>query len=325
MPIDFWKEFERLRQTQPRLALSIVQCENSDFTNYSLQNKNCYLVTGAAKNLDCYYARTMVNCRDCIDCGDIFDSELCYDCIDCENCYNGNFLQNCKSCRDSEFLYDCIGCANCFACVSLRNQEFHIFNEPVSKEEYEERLQYFRTPEGMKEAQKKFEELKVKTPRAFARIINSENVVGDYIVNSKNCFHCFEATDTQDGIYLDRPIGTKDSVDCSNLYKNCELNYMVMSGATVQNCNYSFRLDFCHDCEYCLYCFNSSYLFGCVARNHAQYEILNKKYSKDDWHKQVAEIKDQMRREGSYGRMIESDYPPQDTLLADYYPDARAQ
>lgn len=316
--MDFFKEFQKLRDKAPRLALRVTHCENAEFTNYSHENRNCYLIFGAAKCEDCYYGVTVIDCRDCVDVHTVHGCELCYECVDCEYCYNSNFLQDCKNVRDSWLCFDCIGCKNCFGCVSQRNKKYMIFNQQLSKEEYGKKLKTHLTLDGLKKAKELFEDLSRRMPRVFSRQINCENVTGDYLVNAKNCIACYDAKEVEDGMYLDRPIIAKDCVDCSNLYDHCELDYMVMSAIRSVNCNFCFLIDFCHDCEYCINCFNSHHLFGCVSRNHAEYEILNEKYSPDAWFKKMREIKEQMKKDGAYGKMFDSDFPYEDSIVTEY-------
>lgn len=316
--MDFLKEFEQLRLTSPHPHLRVTNSENCEFNNYCDFSRNCYMTFGAARNEDCYYGITVINCRDCIDVHTVRDCELCYECMDCENCYSSEWLQDCKQVRDSTLCFDCVGCEDCFGCVSQRNKKYMMFNETLSKEEYEKRLKFCKTPEGLREGKKRFEDLLLRTPRVYSRQTNCEDVTGDYLVNSQRSVACYDAKEAQDCLYCDRPIITKDNVDCSNLFQNCELDYMVMSSIQSTNCNYCFQIDFSHDCEYCMFVYNSHHMFGCVARNHGEYEILNQKYEPDEWFKRVAEIKDQMRREGTYEKMFESDFPLEDTIVKDY-------
>lgn len=315
--IDFWREFEKLRAKAPRLALSTVNNTNSPYTNFCTNSKNCHLIFGADSCEDCYYGVTVLKCTDCIDSQTLYSSTLCYECVDSEQCYNCNYLQDCRECTDSSYLFDCIGCESCFGCAGLRHKKFYIFNEPYSKEDYEKKMEEIASwPRG--EAEKKFEEVKMRTPRVFARMANTENSYGDFLVNTKNCFYCFDAKEAEDSMYCDRPIGVKDSVDTANMFKNCEMCYQVMSGIDLNNVNFSFLCWYCHDVEYSMYCFNSNHLFGCISLNHKEYIILNKQYEKETWFKTVAEIKDQMRREGTYGKMFESDFPYEDSIARDY-------
>lgn len=53
---------------------------------------------------------------------------------------------------------------------------------------------------------------------------------------------------------------------------------------------------------------------------HAEYEILNKKYSKEDYFKRLDEIKKELLSQNQWGQMwIPSTYPHEDTLAATYY------
>jgi hypothetical protein len=71
---------------------------------------------------------------------------------------------------------------------------------------------------------------------------------------------------------------------------------------------------FSSDLEYCELIANSKNCFGCVGLNHKEFYILNQPYSREDYFKRVAEIKDQLKREGSYGRWFPSTYPIEDTV-----------
>lgn len=85
------------RLEQPRLSLLQVNCENSDFVNYSGNCKNSYLLIGSEYDQDCYYGYFLYNSSDSMDCDYCFYCELCYDCVDCHECYNCIGCQDCKS------------------------------------------------------------------------------------------------------------------------------------------------------------------------------------------------------------------------------------
>lgn len=107
--------------------------------------------------------------------------------------------------------------------------------------------------------------------------------------------------------------------------KNCYLvfgshyNECIGNSGNV-NCNFCYACWHNHDLEYCELVFNSNHCFGCVSRSHAEYEILNKKYSKDEYFKKIAGIKDELRREELYGKwLLPSTYPYEDTLAPLYF------
>src|SRR3989344_5959985 len=78
--------------------------------------------------------------KDSSDLYLVHRSELCYEDVVCSDSYHLLYSLNCKSCVDSYFLYDCIGCTDCFGCSNLRNQSHCMWNEQLSKEEYNKRL-----------------------------------------------------------------------------------------------------------------------------------------------------------------------------------------
>jgi len=143
MEVDFSKPiFEQIRKLTetvpyPDLHRNYLFDENSDYTNYSGSNKNCYLIAHADENRDCYYSYGIKQSVNCVDCYNVFTCELCYGCVDCQKCYNVKFSQNCVSCSDSAFLKDCIGCASCFGCKGLVRKQYCVLNEQKTKEEYE--------------------------------------------------------------------------------------------------------------------------------------------------------------------------------------------
>lgn len=73
--------------------------------------------------------------------------------------------------------------------------------------------------------------------------------------------------------------------------------------------------------HYCELVFNSHDCLGCIARNHAEYEILNKKYPKEEYFKRFEEIKKELQNQNMWGKMwIPTTYPYEDTSAALYYP-----
>ncbi|MBT3865089.1 hypothetical protein HOF67_03605, partial [Candidatus Peregrinibacteria bacterium] len=59
---------------------------------------------------------------------------------------------------------------------------------------------------------------------------------------------------------------------------------------------------------YCDSVFNSHDCFGCVGLSHGEYQILNKKYEKEEYFKKVEEIKAQMQQDNEWGQWYDSTY-----------------
>lgn len=313
--MSFLEKLEQLRLKTPRLYNINIGSENSDYCTHSDKNKNCYLLFAANFNEDCLYGGIVLNSRDCVDCNNCEYSELCYECLDCDHCYNCRYSQDLKNCSDCFFCYDCIGCKNCFGCAGLRQKEYYFFNDPLPRGEYEKRLREFswKNREHAANAEKRLSEIKIKTPRRFAHIIQSENCVGEFIVRSKNCSVCFDAHECEDCLYLQDCWRTKDSCD-TTFSDGSELLYECFSiGLGAFNCNFCNYIRSCSDCEYCELCFNCKNCFGCVGLQSKEFYILNKPYSRDEYFKKVAEIKSHMKADGTYGKHIPTTYKLEDT------------
>src|SRR3989338_7058240 len=296
-----------LRKTQPRLSLIQVNCENSDYVNYSGNTKNSYMLIGSEYDQDCYYGYFLYDSRDCTDCDYCFNCELCYDCVDCHDCYSCMRCQDCKSSRDLSYCYDMVGCSDCFGCVGLRRKSFYIFNEPYSPEAYKKKIASLASLPSI-EIQERLEALKRRVPRLFLHGENNEHSFGDYLYQTKNSYHCFDVRKLEDCGYLNNSEEVRDSYDCSNVYYNSELNYQVMSAMNITNCQFCYGVFDSYDLEYCENVYGSHHLWGCFGLKGKSFYIFNESYSEADWHKKVTELRAQMSRENDYGKMMETTY-----------------
>jgi len=201
-----------------------------------------------------------------------------------------------------------LGCNNCYGCTGLRNKEFHIFNQKYSKDDFRQELKKILSQENVLEI---FEEIKQKTPRLGERMWKTENSTGDFLYNCQNCIKCYNCTECQDCGYLLHvyPAYHTRSADTYDVYHSVDLTgcYEIINVGDGYNCNFCYFCEHLKDSWYCEGCFSSHHLFGCVYRNHAEYEILNVKYSPEEWEKRVSELKEQMKADGEWGKWWEAD------------------
>ena len=116
--ISFFAQLEKLLHAVPRASIVNTNSENSMYTNYTANNKNCYLIfsNSYGHNEDCYYGTCLSKCTLCIDSINVFECQQCFDCCDCTNCYSVISSKNCLTCQNSFFLSDCESCSFCIAC-----------------------------------------------------------------------------------------------------------------------------------------------------------------------------------------------------------------
>ena len=178
----FFEQFAELQTVAPRLINANMRNENSDYANLTADLKNCYLVFAGENSEDCYYSKLCQNNRNCVDSDFIWDSELCYDCLNvtkCYHCISGIKLDNCSDCY---FSFELRGCKNCLFCHNLRGKEYHIFNEPHSKEEFEAKVNELKlgTLSGYQNTKESFGKLlREKAIHRTTNILNCEDCEGD--------------------------------------------------------------------------------------------------------------------------------------------------
>jgi hypothetical protein len=302
--MSFFEDFRRLKSQQPHLALRgfrNVGCEYNDFLYFS---KVCYMCFDADKFENCFYTVEGCNLKDCCDCSTCDRCELCYGCLDCRDCFDGTHLQDCRRTSESSFCYDCIGCNNCFGCAGLRQQKFCLFNEQLSKEEYEKGVNEWKM-KGEEAIWAKFEKLKEEIPHQHSMLYRCENSSGNQLENTQNSFECFNSSDLQDCGHLYRAytVYGEKNVDTWDVGGGVdfEMCYQMIFTGKAYNSSFCYYGEVIRDCDYCFQVFNSKNCFGCVGVNQGEYMILNKKYSEEEYFKKKAEIIEGMKESGEWG------------------------
>ncbi len=300
----FFEQYKELYDKVPRYNAFIdpLLDQNAEYTNCASESKNCYLISQAEKNEDCMYSRGINNSRDCVDCLRVDRCELCYEGTDLMGCYNTIYSTDCSDCSDCSFSTNLRGCKNCVGCHGLVQKEYYVFNKPVSKEEYE---QMKLSVEEIREKNKK---IYLETPKRYLREIQCENCLGDHIQKCKNSREVFDCRDLEDCAYCYEVLnGAKDSYDFSMFGLNCERLYeCVGCGYNVFNCLFCVHCwQNVSDLMYCQDCFPSvKNCFGCVGLKKAEYCILNKQYTKEEYFVLRDKIIEHMKKTGEWGEFF---------------------
>jgi thiol-disulfide isomerase/thioredoxin len=324
---SFFKQYRELQLKVPRLALYNLNSINSEYTNHSFNNKNCYLGTAFGNCDDCLYGHWVLGCRNCVDGLYIEDSELCYDCLYCQKCYGAFYCEYCKNAKESLLCFECENVDNCIGCVQLRHKQYYVLNKPVTAEKFQEIKRNILTdPEKMKTMQNNFSALKLKAPRRHTLQINSENCVGNDLYNCRNTYYGFNCHNCENCSYIFDIDSVKDSMDDyeHGWFKQSELIYEAHAGMA----GYNFR--FCNICAdsrnltYCDMCNqNCSDLFGCVCLKKKHFCILNKQYTEDAFNKLRIKIIEYMKRTGEWGEFFPMRLSPfayNESAAQEYFP-----
>jgi len=69
------------------------------------------------------------------------------------------------------------------------------------------------------------------------------------------------------------------------------MSYQLSNCDTCVKCNYCIDSEKCYDCNFCYNCANCNNCFMCSNLVNKQNHICNKPYSKEDYEKEVANLK----------------------------------
>ncbi len=239
-------------------------------------------------------------------------------------------------CIDSWLLYDCRNCTNCVGCVGLRNKQYCLFNEQLTKEEYAKRLAELKlgTYQGLQAARANFEELKLKVPRKFAAITKAENAIGDDISNSRNVQGFTIRLNSENVRYGYRVSESREIWDGFITWNGAEMQCETMSCQS-QRTYYSALIWGGFDIQYSYNCFDCNNVFGCIGLHNKSYCIFNKQYSKEEYEALVPKIIEQMKQlpyadkrgvQYGYGEFFPPEISPfcyNETIAQDYFPSTK--
>jgi hypothetical protein len=321
----FFEQFEELREKIPRLNTGSLNNENCEYTNFAGDCKNCYLIFAAEKSEDCYYSKLCQNNKNCVDSDYIWDSELCYECLNVNNCYSCIGSNKLTNCSDSNFCYDLRGCKNCLFSYNLRNKEYYFYNKKISKQEFEQKLKDLNLNSliGLSKSKETLKEIiKNKAIHRFAEIINCENTTGDNLKNSKIMTECFDMQNSENCAYSCEG-DAKFTYDSHNIYYSTELCNEIISALKLYNSKFSMYSHYCNDIEYCDSCYYSKNLFGCVGMTRAEYCILNKQYSSEEYKMLRSKIIENMQKTQEYGEFFPISISPfsyNETIAQEFAP-----
>jgi hypothetical protein len=306
----FFEQILELKCAVPSLALDVQgELINSDYIHYAGSCKNCYLIMHADFNEDCYYGYGFKKNRSCVDGFYNLHCELCYDCIDCHKCYGLKGCQDCINCSSSAFLRDCIGCNHCFLCVGLREKSYCFDNQQLSKEEWMRRMATVHTGSYRQYSEMKQRRRDLDLRHTFKEFQghNLENALGNYLVNCKNVYSCFDCEDVENAKYCCQLVlGAKNIYDVYQYGTNFQESLeCVISGENSYHALFCIGVNMsCSDLFYCWYMETSKNCFGCANMKGRRHCILNKQYAQEDYENLVQRIIEHMRGTGEWGEFF---------------------
>lgn len=291
----FFTQFSELYDRVPKLSLLNINCENSEYTNFTHTTKNCYLCVGTTQSEDTLYSNFVRDVRNVVDSTFTFDSELIYYGIDIIRCYNCFFIKNSIQCRDCFWVEECENCNNCIGCYWLRNKEYHIFNNPVSKEQFELTWKKALSSNWSLRILSDLAKLRSSQIIKNTHLINCENCYGDNLENGKNGYMCFDSKNIENARYIYFSPKNINVIDCAYTAP-LGIEFCGECNSTVGAYHSFWNYHFWHGSRafYSISCQACDDIFWCVSVRKAKNSILNKVYSQHEYESLCSKIVEHM-------------------------------
>lgn len=311
---SFFEQWWELKQVVPMPGKAISQhMENSDYSDNCSWLKNCYLCFNAWYSEDCTYSVDIWNSKNCIDCLSILNCENCYELIDSKKCYNVAYSYDLSDCRDSWFLYWSDGCSECFGCFGLKNKKYYIFNIEYSENDFRKKLDELLSLSVEQQRKITYNFFEQHGYSMIPRDnVNTESVFNSTrVYNSKNIYSSFAIRDSEDIRYASNLLDARLVLDgeqwgdrLDRVYEwhqigeaSSDIYFTVCSWANISKVFYSaYLVGNIHNC------------FGCIGLRNAEYCILNKQYTKEEYEELVPKIIEKMQKTGEWGEFFPAKY-----------------
>lgn len=322
----FFVQFQELMNCVPQIAImndNGVQSDNCAYCQDFAYGKNCYLVTGTWQSRDSAYN------RNCNYTSEVFDSdavnnqcELAYECCNCQKIYSCAFLEDSANCSNCLFGRDLRGCKYCFGCVNLRQKEYHIFNEPHTREEYEQKIQQYNLSDfdDLQVVQEQYSAFEKNFPRPQGHLVHCEACLGEGVYNCRN-FSGYDSFDSEHCKYVDR---LSEAKYCYDIVQSGKPQWCLECVTPDESWMTMFSL-WCWKSKQVLYsdnCHSSEDVFGCISLRRKKFCILNKQYTEEAYHEMKERIIQHMKHTGEWGEFFPIDISPfayNETAAMEYY------
>jgi hypothetical protein len=99
----------------------------------------CIGSTNVRASSHCMFSHDLTRCHRCTHCTGCTDCTGLSHSRGCESCHESAYLLDCTGCSKSAYLVQCLGCTDCtycFGCVGIAKKDFHILNQPYSRDAY---------------------------------------------------------------------------------------------------------------------------------------------------------------------------------------------
>ena len=278
---------KELQHSVPTISLQNIWSENSEYCALGGNNKNCYLMVWNTSE-DCWYWRYWTKNQNCYDFLFSENCTHCYEVTDAHNCYEVFFSKTVYNCSNSYFLTNCQNCSYCIACTNLTNKKYNIYNQQVSKDEFEDFVKKnLSQRENINNTLENVKQFNNKLPIRNMNVLDiDDNSFWNNLSHAKNVWWGFDSSGNIDGIKDCKYISlTTDISDCQDIVDSGENSAMCYDSITCtwKSILFSQNVFNSTDMLYSNMCYNCSHCLLCIWLRNNSYCILNKQYSQKEY------------------------------------------
>jgi len=273
--------------------------ENADFANEVLASKNVYLSSTVIK--DCENVLYSSNIKEWSS--DVLNSVMVWN--NSQNVYmwvgiiesSNIFYSRCiKNSSNIWFCVNCVWCSHCMMCVDMENASYCIRNKQYTKEEY------IKIKTELLKRKDKFYHRYKQLPITWKNIW-STRVTWSFVCQSQdveNWLYSYWLKQVRNSIIWWGKWVNEYMADiiCWCTIGNDHIYGVVWAWAWSSHLYCSCHIVWSH-IYYCYYMENCSFCLWCVGLKNKQFCILNKQYTKEEWHQKVNKIFATMEKEWS--------------------------
>ncbi len=257
------------------------------------------------------YSRGVRSVKDSIDIYFGQDLERCYESVNIEQSSGVLWGKNVTGSLDSAFVLNCRGVINCFGCVNLNNKSYYFLNQPLSKEEYTQKVsEIMGSYEKIEKFRKEFEQFALNFPIRENNNIKTINSTGDYLFECKDVQDSLEVSNAENCRYVYSSRILKDSIGVIGYGVKSELLLEVIGTGLSSNVMSTYGAENSNDILYGFYISKCKDCIGCDGLRNGQYCILNKQYTKEEYARVREIIIKELTDKDLYGLMIPPEISP---------------
>ncbi len=295
----FFEQFDDLVRVVPIFSLQNMKTENADYCNSVENVKQSYLAFVAyGGTQDAYFSYNTIHSKNQYYSLFTYDGELNFYDMRTYRCYQTVYVEESNGCRDCAFCFQMEECSHCLFCSNLRHKEYHLYNQPCSKEAFEEQMQALDlgSVAGFRRAQAEYARIRREAVHRATMVVNCEDSLGHHLNGSRNCVNAYE------GINAENIAECLSFNDARNAYRvygfggEPDTIYNCTSIVRSQLCAFCMWAYYCFDCFYCINVHNCKDCFGCAGLRNKQYCIMNKQYSREAYFELRERIVEHMKR-----------------------------